>query len=270
MHSWSISDYKPFSEMGNSCEKRRIEQKKIVWPNFEEKILGGQFEGTIRAKTIGRNDIEEAAQFWRTSYPEVFGSHQEWFLFPEKYEENVVLMDDLESDRHKKKCWMPVLEDIETGNIAAAVLFTKEDKNLQIEASFFAIHPDYRKGANGNKFWIATFDFWKQLESTGAEYIVAFCETWHSITQFLITKKMGFKIAGIFPGNITRWYGENMEYRGCAVYVYKFLGDAQKYITKPEEWNLTPEVRKLWNVLEEINKESDDSIMQEYFLNSTE
>ncbi|MHA2232803.1 MAG: hypothetical protein ACXAB4_09960, partial [Candidatus Hodarchaeales archaeon] len=70
--------------------------------------------------------------------------------------------------------------------------------------------------------------------------------------------------AGIFPGQVTRWCGGNREYRGCTVHFYKFLRDAEKFVTKPEEWRILPEVAKIWQALEEANKDADDSRMTEY------
>lgn len=133
-------------------------------------------------------------------------------------------------------------------------MYTKDDQNLQVEFSFGAIHPAYRKGISGNKLVEAALSYLKLLEEkSGAEYLNAFCETWHSISQFLCLKIWGWKLAGIFPGQYTRWCGENQEYRGCTVHFYKLVGDAEKYTTKPDEWKLLPEVKKIWEALEEIN-----------------
>jgi len=91
---------------------------------------------------------------------------------------------------------------------------------------------------------------------SGAEYFTTFCETWHDITQNWCIKG-GWKIAGIFPGNFTRWHGNNQEYRGCEVHFYKFVGDGEKYTTKPEEWHLAPEARDVWEILEKVNRGTD-------------
>ena len=88
----------------------------------------------------------------------------------------------------------------------------------------------------------------------GAEYLTTFLETWHTITQARTLKiGEGWKIAGIFPGNFTRWNGDNQEYRACEIYLYKFLNEGEKYATKPEEWQLHPEIRRLWECLENVN-----------------
>lgn len=91
-------------------------------------------------------------------------------------------------------------------------------------------------------------------DESGAEYFSAFCETWHSITQFICFKRWGWKIAGIFPGQFTRWRRDNLEYRGCTVHFYKLVKKGLEFATGPSDWKLLPEVRELWETLEEINK----------------
>jgi len=87
--------------------------------------------------------------------------------------------------------------------------------------------------------------------ASGAEYLTTFLETWHTITQDETLKKgHGWKIAGIFPGNITRWAGGQEEYRACIVYMYQFINDGDKFATRPQEWQLHPEVRRLWEEME--------------------
>lgn len=123
-------------------------------------------------------------------------------------------------------------------------------------------HPEYRKGKTGTRSWTEGIAVVEWVEGSGAEYITTFCETWHSITQYLALKQIGYNIAGIFPCQFTRWQGGQREYRACEVHFYKFIGDGEKYVTRPKEWRLIPEVQKLWEVLEEINKEKDDKALR--------
>jgi hypothetical protein len=69
---------------------------------------------------------------------------------------------------------------------------------------------------------------------------------------------MGWKIAGIFPGNFTRWAGGEKEYRGCTIHFYRFLNNGDKISTKPEEWDLLPEIRDLYDFMEKINAQSSE------------
>ncbi|MBW2326809.1 MAG: hypothetical protein JRF45_10065 [Deltaproteobacteria bacterium] len=45
---------------------------------------------------------------------------------------------------------------------------------------------------------------------------------------------------------------ETIRYR--EVYFYQFVGDGEKYTTKPEEWHLAPEAREVWEVLKRVNQ----------------
>ena len=101
------------------------------------------------------------------------------------------------------------------------------------------------------------------MQDSGAEYVTVFCETWHDITQYMWFKRMGWKVAGIFPGNFTRWNGDQEEYRGCTVHFYRLINDGEKYSTKREEWRLLPEISRLWDCLAEINELSEDTGLSE-------
>ncbi|MFC1822101.1 hypothetical protein ACFL9T_05290 [Thermodesulfobacteriota bacterium] len=257
MKTVDMVKYRPFAGMGKTCATRKIKEKKIVWP-LE---IGGQDvrDGRFRIRALDRDDIDQVAELWRASYPEVYGSLHDWVLYPEDYEERVALAEDWTRDCTLKMYAMYVGEDRETGHIAMAVLFTKYDQNLHIEATVFAVHPDYRKGKQGYDIWAGMAGFYQWMQDSGAEYVTVFCETWHDITQYMWFKRMGWKVAGIFPGNFTRWNGDQEEYRGCTVHFYRLINDGEKYSTKREEWRLLPEISRLWDCLAEINELSEDS-----------
>jgi hypothetical protein len=90
---------------------------------------------------------------------------------------------------------------------------------------------------------------------SGAEYRTTFLETWHTITQAETLKmEKGWRVGGIFPGNFTRRAGGQQEYRAGEVYMFRFINEGDKYATKPEEWHLHPELRRLWEALEAFNR----------------
>jgi hypothetical protein len=140
---------------------------------------------------------------------------------------------------------------VATGKLAAASMMTKLDKNLQTEYTFAGTHPEYRQ--QGLMSLLGNLMHRVALAS-GAEYLTTFLETWHTITQEKTLKfAEGWKIAGIFPGNFTRWAGDNQEYRACEIYMYRFINEGEKFATQPAEWQLHPELERLWQVLEDIN-----------------
>lgn len=251
--------YLPYKNMGKTCKTREIREKKIIWP-YREKIVNDRF--VIRA--IDRKDINQVTELWRASYPEVYGSIHEWILFPEEYEQKIAFRETWDNDSVHKQHAIIVCDDIKINKLVFANLLTKFDLNLHVEASFFAIHPDFRKGKSDFNIWSELNEFYLWMKESGAEYITVFCETWQNITQYIWFKQMGWKLAGIFPGSYTRWCGEQNEYRACTVHFYKLLNGGEFYSTEPKEWQMLPEIKKLWDCLEEINKASDDIALKGY------
>lgn len=258
MKQIDMTPYQPYREMGKSCELRKIEDKKVVWPLIDHMDPDNQ---NFRLRTITRSDLEAVAELWRASYPEVYGSIHEWILDPKEYEERVAFAENWEEHSVTRPNAVMVGEDLQSNKIVMSSIYTKWDLNLQVEASFIAIHPDYRKGPIAASIWSNLASFYKWLEGSGAEYVTVFCETWHNTTQYIWFKRLGWKIAGIFPGNFTRWTGDGKEYRACTVHFYRFLNDGDKISTRPEEWDLLPEVRELWDFIEKINEQfSEDGL----------
>jgi ribosomal protein S18 acetylase RimI-like enzyme len=245
-----MSPYRPFRQMGRSCLTRPIGEKQVIWVKPEP---AEHLHGRFRGRPLARADIPQAVELWRRAYPEIYGSAHDFMLYPEEYETHFALAETWEADARAKRHCMLVAEEAASGRLAAATMMTKFDRNLQIEYTFAGTHPEYRG--------LGLMGFLGRLMSrlaraSGAEYLTTFLETWHTITQgHTLSWGRGWKIAGIFPGNFTRWAGGQQEYRACEIHLYKFINDGEKYATQPEEWQLHPEVRRLWEELEKINGE---------------
>jgi hypothetical protein len=255
MKQIDMTPYQPYRTMGKSCELREIGDKKIVWPLVDHIDTGNP---NFRLRAITRNDVDAVAELWRASYPEVYGSVHEWILDPKEYKERVAFAENWDEHSISRPHAIMVGEEVAAEKIVMSSIYTKWDANLQVEASFIAIHPDARKGKIASSIWSNLASFYKWLEASGAEYVTVFCETWHNITQYIWFKRLGWKIAGIFPGNFTRWAGGNQEYRGCTIHFYRFLNGGEKVSNLPEEWDLLPEVKELWDFMERINKQSTE------------
>ena len=248
MRALDMTPYRPYRPMGRSCLSRPIRDKQVIWVKPEPRT---STDGRFVARPLQSDEITAAAALWRQAYPEVYGSEHEFILFPEDYPAHFILADSWEQDCRVKKCCLLVAAEVATGRLVAATMMTKFDRNLQIEYTFAGTHPDYR--GQGLMDLLSKPMGW-MARNSGAEYLTTFLETWHTITQARTLKTgQGWQIAGIFPGNFTRWNGGNQEYRACEVYLYQFLNDGEKYATKPEEWQLQPEIRRLWECLESIN-----------------
>jgi hypothetical protein len=248
MRVLDMSPYRPFRAMGQSCRTRPIRAKVVRWVKPEPReSRDGRFVG----RPLARGDKEAAAELWRQAYPEIYGSSHDFMLYPEDYETRMALAETWEEDSLQKPCCMLVVEEKATGKLAAASLMTKVDPNLQIEWTFAGTHPDFRQ-----KGLMALLG--EMMESicraSGAEYLTTFLETWHTITQGETLKiGKGWRVAGIFPGNFTRWAGDQQEYRACEVHMYRFINDGEAYATRPAEWQLHPDLQQLWEALETVD-----------------
>jgi hypothetical protein len=249
MRTLDMTLYAPYRRMAVTCQTRPIQEKQVLWVKPEpRRHQNGRFLGRV----LSRNDIDAAAELWRWAYPEVYGSAHDFILFPEDYEARVALTETWDRDSRQKSFCMLVAQEVATGKLAAASLMTKLDRNLQIEYTFAGTHPDYRQQGLMNLLGNLMH---RMALASGAEYLTTFLETWHTITQEKTLKfAEGWKIAGIFPGNFTRWAGDNQEYRACEIYMYRFINDGGKFATQPAEWRLHPDIERLWEVLEEINR----------------
>lgn len=249
-----MSRYKPYREMGKTCKSREIKDKQVVWPRFDVPSL---MKGKFRVRTTGKADLEKAAELWKASYPEVYGTDYGFLLYPEEIEKRAALADNWEEDRLKKQHLVIVLEEVSSGAFVTSAMFTKFDLNLEIEYSMLGTHPEWRGKRISRLIAIGLYD---RIGESGAEYFTTFLETWHDITQkMLITRGGQWKIAGIFPGRFTRWKGGDQEYRGCVVYMYSLVGKGAEHATKPEEWSMAPEVRELWEHIERVNRKIAES-----------
>lgn len=249
MRKLDMSPYRPYRPMGRTCQTRPIGEKRVAWVKPGPVSHG---EGRFVGRPLSRKDLEPAAELWRWAYPELYGSAHDFMLYPEDYEARMALVETWETDAREKPCCMLVAEEVPTSRLVAATLMTKFDKNLQIEYTFAGTHPEYR---HLGLMRLLGNIMARMCKNSGAEYLTTFLETWHTITQGETLKLgSGWQVAGIFPGNFTRWAGDQQEYRACEVHLYRFINEGEKYATRPEEWRLHPELRRLWQQLEAINR----------------
>lgn len=248
MSSIDLRGTAPYRKMATTCRTRPVSQKRVVWTRFESQPI---VDGRFQVRPLRRGLIDSAAALFRRAYPEIYGSPHEFLLDPAQYERLIALEDNWEQDAKTKVYCMTVVEELAAQKVVSATLLTKFEKNLQVEYTFAATHPDYRQRDLTDELRRVT----RQISyRSGAEYLTTFCETWHDITQNWCIKG-GWKIAGIFPGNFVRWNGDDEEYRGCAVHFYRFIGDGEAHTTRPEEWHLAAPVTEVWDTLQRVNHE---------------
>jgi len=242
-----LPEYQPYRKMGQSCELKDIAEFHIHWPKLT--MASNLTSSDPIMRYMRGDDIDEVVELWKNVYPEAYGSTHQFVFDPQWYEGNVLFDEKWKEDSRERKYAIILLEDLKEGQLVGILLMTKWDQNLQIEFTMGGLHSAFREKKIFYPFFKNILD---TISTTEVELITVFAETWHSKTQELMDY-YGFKIWGIFPGNVIRWSHNQKCYRACVVHYYKFVNDGERYATGFDEWALSDKSRKLWQVLEKLN-----------------
>jgi hypothetical protein len=245
--SLNLSGYQPYKKMGQSCQLKDITEFHIHWPKLA--TAGNLTDNDLIMRYIRRNEVDEVVELWKNVYPEAYGSTHQFVFDPHWYEENVLFEENWKADANEKKYAIILLEDLKQSQLVGILLMTKSDQNLQVEFTMGGLHSEFREKKVFYPFFKNILD---SFSSTEVELITVFAETWHSKTQELMDNH-GFKIWGIFPGNMVRWSHGGKCYRACEVHYYKFVNGGERYATAVDEWVLSEKSKKLWQTLEKLN-----------------
>jgi len=244
----SLSEYQPYKTMGQSCQLKDIMEFHINWPKLV--TASTLTNSDLIMRYIRNNDIDRVIELWKDVYPEAYGSTHQFVFDSQWYEDNVLFDENLKMDAKEIKHAIVLLEDLKGSQLVGLLLMTKWDQNLQIEFTMGGLHSTFREKKVFYPFFKNVLDM---ISKTEVELITVFAETWHNKTQELM-ENHGFKIWGIFPGNMLRWSRDQKCYRACEVHYYKFVNNGENYATSFDEWFLSEKSKKLWQVLEKLNK----------------
>ncbi len=238
-------EIQPYRNMGSTCCTRKIEKVRLKWASLPQLVEEPQ---NIKWDFVSEDEVPLVADVWKKSYPELRHSSLDFIFHPQMYKGKVMLRENYQREcRERDRCMLRWERD---GEIVAAMMLTKWDENRQVELTIGAILPHHRKVENIFVQGFPAVMDW--LRRTGAEYLTAFCETWHDLSQRLLETN-GFKLCGIFPGQCVRWTSGDLQYRGCLVHYYRFIRDGAEFATRPEEWRLSERAAGLWEALTELN-----------------
>ena len=243
----NLSEYQPYKKMGQSCQLKNIADFQVNWPKLA--TANNLKKNDLLMRYMCENDIDEVVELWKNVYPEAYGSTHQFVFDPQWYDGNVLFDENWKADAKKKKYAIILLEDLKESQLVGILLMTKSDQNLQVELTMGGLHSEFREKKVFYPFFKNILD---TISATEVELITVFAETWHNKTQELMDNH-GFKIWGIFPGNMVRWSHGQKCYRACEVHYYKFVNDGEGYATGFDEWVLSDKSKKLWQVLEELN-----------------
>jgi hypothetical protein len=243
----NLSEYQPYKKMGKSCQLKDIAEFHIHWPKLT--TASNLTKNDLIMRYMCGHDIDEVVELWKNVYPEAHGSTHQFIFDPQWYESNILFNENWKTDVKEKKYAIILLENLKESQRVGILLMTKWDQNLQVELTMGGLHSAFREKKIFYPFFKNILD---TISTTEVELITVFAETWHSKTQELMDNH-GFKIWGIFPGNMIRWSHDQKCYRACEVHYYKFVNNGERYATLFDEWVLSEKSRKLWQVLEKLN-----------------
>ena len=243
----NLSEYQPYKKMGHSCQLKGIAEFQVNWPKLT--TANSLKKNDLMMRYMCKNDTDEVVQLWENVYPEAYGSTHQFVFDPQWYGGNVLFDESWKVDAKKKMYAIILLEDLKESQLVGILLMTKWDQNLQVELTMGGLHSAFREKKAFYPFFKNILDI---ISATEVELITVFAETWHSKTQELMDNH-GFKIWGIFPGNMVRWSHDQKCYRACEVHYYKFVNDGERFATGFDEWVLSEKSKKLWQVLEQLN-----------------
>ena len=244
----NVSGLTPFKKMGTSCQLKNIAEFQVLWPKLTTASNLSKKELVMRY--MRGNDIDAVIELWKDIYPEAYGSTHQIVFDPQWYYDGNVLFDgNWATDARDKQYAIILIEDLKTDLLFGILLMTKWDQNLQVELTMGGFHSEFREKQLFFPFFQNILD---SFSNTEVELLTVFSETWHKKTQELMDY-CGFKIWGLFPGQMIRWGGDQKCYRACEVHYYKFINDGEKYASTFDEWALSEKSTKLWTCLEKLN-----------------
>ncbi|MCX9073476.1 MAG: hypothetical protein OIN88_02300 [Candidatus Methanoperedens sp.] len=237
---FDISKYKPYKDYRGLCRFKSLKEKKMSWPAMEKYVLDGKY----RLRPLREDEIDEIVEIYRTGYPELFGNtHYEFVL----WSETLIKVLNTENGFMEGDWFLNALENVDEKKLVGALLINMDKGNMSVHWQSGVIHPDYR-GAKG--LFMAMCEYNDEFcEKAGAEYGYMTANTFHIKTQ-IVLKELGWKIRGIFPGNVCMWNHKDEYYRHSVVFFDKFFNEGEKLV--PKEIDLIPEAKKIYKLYEEI------------------
>jgi len=211
------------------------------WPDFEPLMLSDNYK--LRLLKEDKVDFLNYAKMWKKSYPALYRGVANYILYPKNY----LSLFGKGEDFMKHYFFAFVFEDVRNSKIFGGCLLCLDRNNHSANAVLLGIIPSYRNKVTTARFLYKFVDIYdKFVEKSGVEYGWAGAITHHKISQKLLSH-VGYKVKGIIPGisisSINNFYYRRDNY----VYMDKFYNNGDKKY--PEEMDLIPEARKIWDFM---------------------
>lgn len=230
-----------------SCDKKKLDGSLIRWPYLIETFTHQDINYQIRP--IDKTDVEEVVAMFNNYYPHLFSSSRQDMQQQSFYESKVAMLADWESDSINKEYFIGVFEDLTNNHLAFAFGLFRDSFDKAIKGMAMVIHKDYRHTKLASYYVDYLVKF---LEESGCDYVSVGISSSDLIAQNMAFK-MGLRPGGIMPGAF-RWSHDGEHYyRDMLIYFYKFCNGAEKYSTKPADWQLDSRIEHFRKLYDDID-----------------
>lgn len=205
----------------------------IDWVSWEPyTIQEGKF--LVRPAKNTKEELKKAAEVFRTGFPALRGCEFEVLY---NYEGFYGFLGENENF-NKGNNYMLVIEDVETGNIAATLIITLLKKLRRGEHLIISVHKDYWYKKLGSEILKASDSL---FEKSGVEMAFGWCAAYHSATQKILFD-LGYTPRAVIPGLYRLWVDDDNYRRSVEVFFQKFFNGAETMCSA--ELDLHPSVKE--------------------------
>ncbi len=226
-----------------SCKTETLDLPPVRWPKKIEEFEHQNKKYRIRP--IDLKDIPIVASLYNTYYPHLYQSSRHFLLEESFYKTEAALLSNWESDSLEKNYFIGLIETVPENEIIFAFGAWKDPHDRMIQALAIVLKPEYR----GVDLAHYPMDYLNRIiEESGVDYAFGTAQARDVIAQ-KICLRGGYKFGGIMPGAFRWSFDGKTYYRDMLIYVYKFFNGAEKYSTKPKDWQLADKVSEVFTGL---------------------
>lgn len=205
----------------------------IDWALLKEyTVEDNQFR--VRPAKSSIEELEKVAFIYKDGFPALRGCEFEDLFHAEGFY-NVLGKGD---SFNKGANFMLVIEHIETGEIAAALIVTLMKKLRRGEHLVISVQKKYRKNNLGHHILTASD---KLFEDSGVEMAYGWCAAYHTGTQKIL-RDLGYTARAVIPGLYRLWVTDDEYRRSVEVFFQKFFGGAETMCSA--DLKLIPEINE--------------------------
>jgi GNAT superfamily N-acetyltransferase len=205
----------------------------IDWAKWEPyTVNNGEF--LVRPAKNDMKELEKTAFTFRDGFPALRGCEFESLFNPNGFYDFLGKGDDF----NKGLNYMLVVEHIESGEIAAALIITMLKKLRRGEHLVIAVQEEFQGNGLGKHILTASDSL---FEKSDVEMAFGWCAAYHTATQKILYD-LGYTPRAVIPGLYRLWVDGDDYRRSVEVFFQKFFQGAEKMCSA--ELELLPEIKQ--------------------------